>query len=104
MGGAKNNRACGSRFELECVKDARAKGLEARKHAMSGSLDEKGDMTVTSACGRNWVGEAKWRKELPAWFVGCLGNDDFAVFKQSRGEKLALVRWDDLVDLWRRAA
>ena len=101
--GGKNNRACGSRFELECVKDARALGLEARKHAMSGSLDEKGDMTVMCNAGLEWVGEAKWRKELPAWFVQCLGEHDFAVFKQSRGEKLALVRWADLVELWMRA-
>ena len=97
--GGKNNRACGSRFELECKKDALAHGLEARKHAMSGSLDEKGDITLTASWGDDWVGECKWRKELPAWFVQCLGEHDFAVFKQSRGEKLVIIRWDAFLGL-----
>jgi hypothetical protein len=70
----KNARACGSRFELECKKEALARGLQARKHAMSGSLDEKGDITITSLWGQEWVGECKWRKTMPAWFVECLGD------------------------------
>jgi hypothetical protein len=98
-GGQKNNRACGSRFELECKKDALAKGLECRKHAMSGSLDEKGDITITTGFGEDWVGECKWRKELPAWFVNCLADHKFAVFKEARGEKIAILRWSDLLDL-----
>lgn len=95
----KNNRACGSRFELELCKDARARGLEAKKHAMSGSLDEKGDLTITDQTGDAWVGEAKWRKELPKWFIECLGDHNFAAFKQSRGEKFVLLHWGDFLTL-----
>jgi len=97
--GGKNNRACGSRFELECKKDALSRGLQCRKHAMSGSLDEKGDLTITASWGEDWVGECKWRKEMPAWFVQCLADHHFAVFKESRGEKLVVVRWDAFLGL-----
>lgn len=95
----KNNRACGSRLELECKNEALKYGLKCRKHALSGSLDEKGDLTITDTWGDEWPGECKWRKELPAWFVGALGEHKFAVFKQSRGEKLVLIRWDDFLGL-----
>ena len=98
-GGKKNNRACGSRFELECKNDAIARGLNARKHALSGSLDEKGDLTITASWGEDWVGECKWRKEMPAWFVQCLGEHHFAVFKEARGEKLVVIRWDAFLGL-----
>jgi hypothetical protein len=95
----KNNRACGARMELECVKEAREKGLTARKHLMSGQLDGDGDMTITAGWGDPWQGEAKWRKLMPAWFVNCLGNNRFAVFKQARGEKLVVLRYADFLDL-----
>lgn len=95
----KNNQACGARFELECKNAAIDRGLKARKHAMSGSLDEKGDLTIQASWGENWVGECKWRKEMPAWFVRCLGENDFAVFKESRGDKLVVIRWDAFLDL-----
>ena len=99
-GGTKNNRACGSRFELECKNEAIARGLGCRKHAMSGSLDEKGDLTITTGFdGSDWVGECKWRKVMPAWFVNCLADHKFAVFKESRGEKLVVLRYDDFLGL-----
>lgn len=98
-GGGKNNRACGSRFELECKNDAIARGLKAKKHALSGSLDEKGDLTLTASWNEDWVGECKWRKEMPEWFVKCLADHKFAVFKEARGEKLVVIRWNDFLGL-----
>ena len=95
----KNNRACGSRYELEVVKFFREVGLDARKHAMSGCLDEKGDMTVTASWGEDWRGEAKWRKALPIWLINALGDNKFLVFRQSHGESHVLLRLEDFRDL-----
>lgn len=95
----KNNRACGSRFELECKNEAIERGLNARKHAMSGSLDEKGDLTITASWGEDWPGECKWKKALPVWLVTALGEHKFVTFKQSRGEKFVMLRWDDFLGL-----
>jgi hypothetical protein len=97
--GGKNNRACGSRFELECVKDALAKGVKAKKRFMSGQLDGEGDIDLECADEELWDGEAKWRKLMPKWFVECLGVRKFVVMKQSRGEKLVIIRWDDFIRL-----
>ena len=96
---SKNTRACGSRHELEVVKKARGFGLEAKKHLMSGQLDGSGDITITASWGDDWSGECKWRKEMPKWFVEALGDHQFAVFKQSRGENLVLLRLDDFLGL-----
>lgn len=98
-GGQKNNRACGSRYELELVNYFKSRGLKAHKHAMSGSLDEKGDLTVVTGWDEDWVGEAKWRKELPKWFVECLGDHKFAAFREARGETFVMIRLNDFADL-----
>jgi hypothetical protein len=95
----KNNRACGSRFELECKNDALAKGLRTNKSFLSGQLDGSGDIQIVSSWDEMWDGECKWRKLMPAWFVKCLGSRRFAVFKESRGEKLVVLRWDDFLEL-----
>ncbi len=95
----KNNTACGSRFVLELVRDAQARDITATKHLLSGQLDGSGDLTLTSSWGEQWDGEAKWRKLMPAWFVKCLIGRKFAVFKQARGEKLVVLRYDDFLGL-----
>lgn len=95
----KNNRACGSRFELECVHDAEANGVRARKHFLSGAANEKGDITLVDRHGDNWPGECKWKKALPKWLITALGEHRFCVFKQARGERFVLLRWDDFLGL-----
>ncbi len=95
----KNNRACGSRFELEVVKFFRAGGLKAEKHLMSGQLDGSGDMTVTTGWGEDWAGEAKWKSLMPQWLITALGKNKFVVFKQSRGETFVLLRLSDFRDI-----
>lgn len=56
-------------------------------------------MHIVSSWEEIWDGECKWRKLMPEWFVKCLQGRKFAVFKQSRGEKLVVIRWDDFLEL-----
>ena len=86
-------------MELRCVGDAKARGLNARRHYRSGQTDGSGDLTIEASWGEDWDGEAKWKQEMPKWFVACLEKRKFAVFQQSRGEKLVLIRWDDFLGL-----
>ena len=95
----KNNRACGSRFELECKNDALSHGLRTNQSFMSGQLDGSGDIQIVSTWDEMWDGECKWRKLMPEWFVKCLGERRFAVFKEARGEKLVVMRWEDFLGL-----
>jgi hypothetical protein len=95
----KNNRACGSRFELEVVKFLCAGGLDARKRFMSGQLDGDGDIEIHQNWDECWHGEAKWKALMPKWLITALGMNKFVVFKQSRGESFVLLRLSDFRDL-----
>lgn len=99
MAGGKNNRACGSRHELEVVKKAQAKGLRARKHILSGQLDNSGDITITTGWDDDWAGECKWRSALPTYLTEGIKGVKFVVFRQARGENLVMVRLDDFFEL-----
>ena len=95
----KNNRACGSRFELEVTKYLCEGGLDARKRLMSGQLDGEADIDLHQHWGELWPLECKWKKALPQWLINALGKNRAAVFKQSRGETFVLLRLSDFRSL-----
>jgi hypothetical protein len=95
----KNNRACGSRFELEVVKFLCAGGLDARKRFMSGQLDGEADIDLHQRWGELWPLECKWKKVLPEWLVKAIGKNKAAVIKESRGEPFVILRLSDFRDL-----
>jgi len=68
------------------------RGLECRRIPLSGAGDEKGDLCLTTGWGQALKGECKSRKELAAWIVNALGDHDFLILKQDRGETLVMLR------------
>lgn len=67
-------------------------GLDCKRIPLSGAGDEKGDLKLVTGWGQTLKGECKSRKSLPDWIVNALGDNDFLVLKQDRGETLVMVR------------
>lgn len=86
-----NNSKKGYRLERAVVNYLKDGGCQARRVFLSGAGEEKGDLVVT-AFDREYRGECKSRAELPKWIVGALGDHDFVVLKQDRGETLVMIR------------
>ena len=68
------------------------RGLECYRVPLSGAGIEKGDLCLTTGWGQKLKGECKSRKELAAWIVNALGEHDFLILKQDRGETLVMLR------------
>jgi hypothetical protein len=75
------------------------RGLKCRRVPLSGAGDEKGDLVVTTAWDQDLRGECKSRAELAKWIVNALGDHDFLILKQDRGETLVMVRLPLFADL-----
>lgn len=98
----KPSRDKGARFERELVNDLKGYGLECRRTALSGALaHEKGDVLVTAGFDGKTLyrGECKRRAELPAWITGALGENDFAAFREDRGETIIVLRLSSFAGL-----
>ena len=89
---SRSQRDKGSRFEREVVADLNDHGLDAERN-LSQSRD--GGYDIDSLAGNF---ECKARKTLPAYLQPA-ENVRAVVFTQDRGERLALVRWADLLGL-----
>lgn len=74
-------------------------GLDCKRIPLSGAGDEKGDLKLTTGFGQKLIGECKSRKELAKWIVEALGDHDFIVLKQDRGETLVMIRLELFRDL-----
>lgn len=67
-------------------------GLDCKRIPLSGAGDEKGDLRLVTGWGTTLKGECKSRGELAKWIVSALGEHDFLVLKQDRGETLVMLR------------
>jgi hypothetical protein len=67
-------------------------GLDCKRVPLSGAGDEKGDLRLVTGWGQTLKGECKSRGELAKWIVNALGDHDFLVLKQDRGETLVMLR------------
>ena len=75
------------------------RGLECYRVPLSGAGREKGDLCVTTGWGQKLKGECKSRKALPDWIVNALGEHDFLILKQDRGETLVMLRLPLFADM-----
>jgi hypothetical protein len=67
-------------------------GLDCKRVPLSGAGDEKGDLRLVTGWGQTLKWECKSRAKLADWIVNALGDHDFVVLKQDRGETLVMVR------------
>ena len=67
-------------------------GLDCKRVPLSGAGDEKGDLRLVTGWGQTLKGECKSRAKLADWIVNALGEHDFVVLKQDRGETLVMLR------------
>ena len=67
-------------------------GLDCKRVPLSGAGDEKGDLRLVTGWGQTLKGECKSRGKLADWIVNALGEHDFLVLKQDRGETLVMLR------------
>lgn len=74
-------------------------GLNCKRVPLSGAGDEKGDLRLVTGWGQTLKGECKSRKKLADWIVGALGENDFLVLKEDRGEPLVMVRLSTFRDM-----
>ena len=74
-------------------------GLACRRVPLSGAGEEKGDICIQTSWGQTFRCELKRRKNLPKWIVKALGDHDAMIMRADRGEPLAVVRLDRLLEL-----
>lgn len=67
-------------------------GLDCKRVPLSGAGDEKGDLRLVTGWGQTLKGECKSRGKLADWITNALGEHDFLVLKQDRGETLVMLR------------
>jgi len=100
MGKISRDRGIG--YERELVNALKGRGLAAQRVPLSGATDyAKGDIEVIAGFDgvTVFVGEAKRRRQLPEYIVNALGENDFAAFRQDRGETLVVLRLNTFADL-----
>jgi hypothetical protein len=91
----RHSRNKGAGFERELVNAFKELGLEAQRVPLSGATTyAKGDVEVIAGFDgkTKFVGEAKRRKNLPEWIVNALGDHDFMVMREDRGDTLVMLR------------
>jgi Holliday junction resolvase len=98
MSGGRAPYQKGYRLETSVRVYFQSRGLTCHRVALSGAGPEKGDICVTTSFGVKLKGECKSRKKLPDWIVNALGDHDFLVLKQDRGETLVLTRLEHYAD------
>lgn len=86
-------------LENQSVNYLKSRGLECSRVPLSGAGEEKGDIRLKTGRGRRLKGEAKSRGTLAAWIVNALGEHDFLILKQDRGETLVMLRLPLFADL-----
>jgi hypothetical protein len=74
-------------------------GLECRRIPLSGAGEEKGDLILKTGWGQALRGECKSRSKLADWIVNALGENDFLVLKEDRGEPLVMLRLKTFRDM-----
>ena len=99
MAGGRASPQKGYRLENSTRLYFKERGLECRRVPLSGAGHEKGDLCLTTGFGTKLMGECKSRKELAAWIVNALGDHDFLILKQDRGETLVMLRLPLFADL-----
>jgi hypothetical protein len=99
MSGGRAPYQKGFRLENSVRKYFVERGLQCRRVAMSGAGPEKGDLCLTTGWNQVLKGECKSRKELAKWIVEALGEHDFLVLKQDRGETLVMLRLPLFADM-----
>lgn len=94
------NKGCG--YERELVNAFKDHGLTSQRVPLSGATTyAKGDVEVVAGFDgkTKFVGECKRRRQLPEYLVNALGENDFAAFRQDRGETLIVVRLQTFAEL-----
>jgi hypothetical protein len=86
-------------FENQSVNYLKSRGLECSRVPLSGAGEEKGDIRLKTGWGQALKGEAKSRGKLADWIVNALGDHDFVLLKQDRGETYVLTRLPTFADL-----
>src|SRR5690348_9696141 len=99
MSGGKSPAQKGYRLENATRLYLCEAGLDCKRIPLSGAGDEKGDLKLVTGWGQKLTGECKSRKKLADWIVGALGDHDFLVLKQDRGETLVMVRLSTFRDM-----
>jgi hypothetical protein len=93
----KTNRRRGFGFEREIVNDARKRGMNAER-AWGSNGKALGCAEEVDCLIEGCLIQAKRRRALPAYLQipeGC----DAVVFRQDRGETLALIPWETLLSV-----
>jgi hypothetical protein len=89
----------GFRLENSVRKYLTERGLKCRRIPLSGAGEEKGDLVLETSWGQVLKGECKSRGELAKWIVNALGEHDFLILKQDRGETLVMLRLPLFADM-----
>lgn len=99
MSGGRSPAQKGYRLENGCRLYFKERGLECYRAPLSGAGREKGDLCLTTGSGQKLRGECKSRKQLADWIVNALGEHDFLILKQDRGETLVMLRLPLFADM-----
>ena len=99
MTGGRSPAQKGYRLENSTRLYFKERGLTCSRVPLSGAGEEKGDLRLTTGWNQVLKGECKSRKELAAWIVNALGEHDFLILKQDRGETLVMLRLPLFADL-----
>ncbi len=99
MAGGKSSPQKGYRLENQTRLYLCEAGLDCKRVPLSGAGDEKGDLRLVTGWGQTLKGECKSRAKLADWIVNALGEHDFCVLKQDRGETLVMIRLSTFRDM-----
>jgi hypothetical protein len=99
MAGGRAPYQKGFRLENGVRKYFTERGLKCRRIPLSGAGEEKGDLVLETGWGQALKGECKSRKQLADWIVNALGEHDFLILKQDRGETLVMLRLPLFADM-----
>jgi hypothetical protein len=99
MSGGRAPAQKGYRLETSARLYFQGRGLECYRVPLSGAGREKGDLCVTASWGTKYRGECKSRAKLADWIINALGDHQFVVLKQDRGETLVMLRLETFADL-----
>lgn len=75
------------------------RGIDCYRVPLSGAGHEKGDLCLKTGWGQTLRGECKSRKALPKIVTESLGDNDFLILKQDRGETLVMLRLPLFADM-----
>lgn len=96
----KMSRDKGGRFEREIVELFRAHGLKSERVPLSGATWMKDDVLVQPTFANEPMrGECKRRAKLPDYLTAWLGESDFLVMREDRGEAVVVIRASTFAEL-----